>query len=84
MGQDLNASDTARLEWCISTLDSVKDLGRNEPLGDKWRDVVMVIGALKRVLQPNLSETIDARELKEDDPWLSVKYQKNLYPLRTL
>lgn len=54
MGQDLNSSDTARIEWCISTLNGMKALGREAPLGDKWPDLVMVIAALKRVLEPNL------------------------------
>lgn len=60
MGQDLNASDVARLEWCLSTLESVKDIGRDAPLGDRWPDVVMVIGTIKRVLEPNLATAHDA------------------------
>lgn len=59
MGQDLNASDKARVEWCISVLNDVKDLGRNNSLGDKWPDVVMVIAALKRVLHQNLPDHAD-------------------------
>jgi hypothetical protein len=60
MGQDLNTSDQARIEWCITTLCAVKDLGRLQPLGDMWPQVVMVIGALRRVLEPNLSEQASA------------------------
>lgn len=61
MGQDLNLSDVARLEWCVTTLNRVKDLGRDVPLGDRWPEVVMVISTLKRVLQPNLDELLPDR-----------------------
>jgi hypothetical protein len=54
--QHLSESDTARVEWCISVLEDVKTLGRDNTLGDSWPHVVMVIGALKRVLQPNLPD----------------------------
>lgn len=50
------SSDTLRIEWSIEVLEDVKALGRDKPLGDKWPDLVMVIGTLKRVLEPNLSE----------------------------
>lgn len=70
MGQDLNASDVARLEWCILALESVKNLGRNSPLGNRWADVVVVIGTIKNVLKPNLVDT-GTSEADEDDPWLS-------------
>ena len=57
MGQDLNDSDKARIEWCISVLRDIADLGRNQPLGDLYPQAVMVIGTLKRVLDPNIPAT---------------------------
>jgi len=48
----LDASDLARLEFCLNTLTSLKNLGRHNPLGDKWPEVVIVLDALKTVLRP--------------------------------
>jgi len=50
----LDASDLARLEFCLNTLTSLKNLGRHNPLGDKWPEVVIVLDALKTVLRPTL------------------------------
>jgi len=48
----LDASDLARLEFCLNTLTGLKNLGRHNPLGDKWPEVVIVLDALKTVLRP--------------------------------
>ena len=48
----LDASDLARLEFCLNTLTGLKNLGRHNPLGEKWPEVVIVIDALKTVLRP--------------------------------
>lgn len=48
----LDASDLARLEFCLNTLTGLKNLGRHNPLGDKWPEIVIVLDALKTVLRP--------------------------------
>lgn len=50
----LDASDLARLEFCLNTLTGLKNLGRHNPLGDKWPEIVIVLDALKTVLRPTL------------------------------
>ncbi len=50
----VSESDRARIEWCIVTVRDIADLGRDKPLGDLYPQVVMVIDALNRVLEPNI------------------------------
>lgn len=46
-------SDQLRIDWCIRTLhDCYKSLGRDTPLGDFYPEIISVVGALKRVLEP--------------------------------
>ncbi|MES2942945.1 MAG: hypothetical protein V4772_08775 [Pseudomonadota bacterium] len=46
------SSDTLRIDWCVRVLEAIKQGGR-EKLGDAYPEVLQVIGALKRVLEPN-------------------------------
>lgn len=50
----VNESDRARIEYVIAVLEKVQKLGRDQPLGDLWSEVVTSKGALKKVLQPNI------------------------------
>lgn len=50
MGLDTNESNKARIEWCISTVREIADLGRDKPLSDLYPQAVVVVNALKRVL----------------------------------
>lgn len=54
VGQDLNSSDQARIEWCAEAVRQIADLGRDKPLGDLYPLAVQVLGALHRVLEPNV------------------------------
>lgn len=58
----VSKSDAAKLEWAILTLRAVADLGRDKPLGDLYADTLMVIGALKRVLEPNIVNVLNPVE----------------------
>lgn len=50
----LSPIDRSRIEWCIATIREIADLGRDKPLGDLYPQAVMVVSALKVVLQPNI------------------------------
>lgn len=49
----MNESDRRRIEFCISTLRDIADLGRDKPLGDLYPAVVMCIDTLKTTLRHN-------------------------------
>lgn len=49
-----NTSDAERVRFSIQLLTDIKALGRDAVLGDKWVDLVIVIGALKRVLEEDV------------------------------
>lgn len=48
---EVNTQNLARLEFIAEVLKAVKKKGRNEPLGDEWRDVVIALAALEIVLE---------------------------------
>jgi hypothetical protein len=50
----VSESDKERIEWCIATVREIADLGRDKPLGNLYPQAVMVVGTLKRVLEPNI------------------------------
>jgi len=49
----LNDSDRARIEFCVTQLREIADLGR-PVLGDHYPTTLMIIGALNKVLEPNI------------------------------
>jgi len=49
----LNESDRARIEYCVTQLREIANLGR-PVLGDYYPETLMIIGALKKVLDPNI------------------------------
>ncbi len=54
MNQNLDDSDKERIKWCIATIREIANLGRDQPLGDLYRDAVTVVTTLKKVLEPNV------------------------------
>jgi hypothetical protein len=57
--ESMSSSDRERIEWCLSTVRDIADLGR-EKLGDLYPEAVMVCGALNRVLEPNIGASAAA------------------------
>ena len=49
----LTESDRARIEWCVAQIREIADLGR-PVLGDKYPLALQGLGALNRVLEPNI------------------------------
>lgn len=46
-------SDMLRIDWCVRMLEGIKEGGR-EKLGDAYPDIIQIVGALKRVMEPSL------------------------------
>lgn len=50
---EITDSDRARIEWCVAQINDIAALGR-PVLGDMYPVTLQVIGALNRVLEPNI------------------------------
>ena len=55
MSEQLNDSDRERIRWSIEMLNDITSLGRDKPLGDLYPVSLLVVGALKKVLEPNIN-----------------------------
>jgi len=62
------SSDTLRIDWCVRVLEGIKQGGR-EKLGDAYPEVLQVIGALKRVLEPNIDDGSQAVPVQAIPGW---------------
>ena len=58
MSGAMNESDRERIEWCVSIMRSIADLGRTAPLGDMYPLAVHAIATLKRLIDKELCDDI--------------------------
>lgn len=60
-------SDELRIDWCVRTLEGVKEGGRAQ-LGAAYPEILQVIGALRRVLEPGLDSGPEEGEIVAPPP----------------
>lgn len=55
----VSSSDRARIEWCIEQVQRIADLKRDK-LSELYPVALQVVGALARVLEPNVDDVVAA------------------------